>query len=81
MKPMNKAFRKKLLKSLTDEGFHHWIIKKLIQEWNHPTPHFYGDGPHRYDGKSKECLYCGRPKNWTEHSPNYASEVLYGDAE
>lgn len=78
MKPMKKAFKNKLIKCLNDEGFQHWMIKKLIEEWNASTPHFGGSGPHRYDDNEKHCSYCGRPKDWTPHSANYASEVLYG---
>jgi hypothetical protein len=36
----------------------------VIKIWNHSSPHFNGDAPHRYDGCDLECSYCLRPKNW-----------------
>ena len=40
----------------------------MLDMWNHNSPHFGGNGPHRYDGKSKQCSYCLRPKNWKKQN-------------
>jgi hypothetical protein len=50
----------KLLKELPDSI----LYKAILELWNAETPHFGGSGPHRYEGKSKNCVYCNRPKNW-----------------
>ena len=39
-------------------------LKTILDLWNNPTPHFGGSGPHRYEGASKTCCYCNRPKDW-----------------
>jgi len=60
---------KQLAKVFSDKNYESRVLKLLIDCWNEPKPHFGGDGPHRYDSKSKICCYCGRPKGWKPISP------------
>lgn len=41
-----------------------WVRGQIIKIWNAEQPHFGSEMGHRYDGKSKVCSYCNRPKNW-----------------
>jgi len=51
-----------------------WLLALIIKQWNAETPHFGGDMPHRYDGKSRRCSYCERPKNWKPRNVFYTEE-------
>jgi hypothetical protein len=52
------------------------MFKLLIECWNAKTPHFGGDMPHRYDGTSKECAYCNRPKDWAPYNSGFLASQL-----
>jgi hypothetical protein len=82
-KPRSYLGLKKLVLPLLQEEFmQHIMIKLLLECWNANTPHFGGDGPHRYDGKDRKCAYCSRPKDWVNVNPGVAaSEILYGSEE
>lgn len=75
-----KTLRPKLKRMLKSEDYQVCLLKLLLECWNAETPHFGGCGPHRYDGQSKTCSYCGRPKSWKPVNPGYvAGEVLHGE--
>jgi hypothetical protein len=56
-----------------------WIFSQIIKLWNEDTPHFRGDGAHRYDDNSISCSYCGRPKNWKPRNAQY--EITFRNGE
>jgi len=73
---MKKPAIKQVAKSFTDENMRPLLLKLLLECWNAETPHFLGNGPHRYDGKSKKCAYCNRPMNWKPVNPGFASHEI-----
>lgn len=78
---LSPALCRKIKAAPASEEFQSLMIKSLLEMWNARTPHFGGSGPHRYDGISKECSYCLRPKNWKPVNAGFwSSEILYGTA-
>lgn len=59
-----------------EREYKHLMFKLLIECWNDENPHFGGDMPHRYDGKEKECCYCGRPKDWKPINAGFIASEL-----
>lgn len=77
---MHKSHLKRAKKILRAGKNEFLFFKLLLECWNAETPHFGGDGPHRYDDNSKLCGYCDRPKNWKPGNAGYyASELAYGN--
>lgn len=53
--------------------------KLILECWNAERPHFGGAAGHRYDGNSRTCAYCFRPKTWKPVNAGYHSSCLaYG---
>jgi len=77
---MDKRIAKQIKTAFTElneDG--HLFYKLMVEQWNNKTPHFGGNGPHRYDGTDKKCCYCLRPIKWKPvNAGYYASEILYG---
>jgi len=55
------------------------MAKLLLECWNAERPHFGGVGPHRYDGKDKNCCYCNRPKNWKPVNAGMEACLVHGN--
>jgi hypothetical protein len=74
--PLNKKQMGLVRELLKNKDF---LLKGILEQWNAETPHFGGVGPHRYNGKDKECCYCLRPKTWTFQNAGLYARIVAED--